>query len=192
MNRGVILLLLYAMTCQCLIRAQNLQESDTVQQVVISKGWSDEAISIGYITAPSVLGLMFISAVLSEWNAGYAGIPAAAMIFAAPPLIFGGGRSVAIPEEVSRPRAKLGWTLYALSIIPTTMALYGFATGEGATIPLTVASGILGSGSIIAMTTYAYARGGTALKMEEQSRISMNLGILPVRGGAVAVLSFRF
>ena len=132
---------------------QVLMEKDTIQPIIISTGWADAAVSIGYITAPSVLGLMFVSALVNEWNAGYLGIPASAMILAAPPIIFAGGRSVDILDVIARPRAKLGWTLYALSIIPTSLALYEFTTDWGATLPLIIASGVLGSASIIAMTT---------------------------------------
>jgi hypothetical protein len=135
---------------------------------------------------------MFVSALINEWNAGYAGIPASIMIFAAPPLIYAGGRSVMIPKEISHPRAKLGWTLYALSIIPTSMALYGFTTDWGATLPLTLASGLLGAGSIVAMTSYAFSRAETARKMETERTASLHLGLAPLEGGALATLVLRF
>ncbi|NOR33142.1 MAG: hypothetical protein GQ579_00530, partial [Bacteroidales bacterium] len=57
---------------------------DTIPINTISTGWADEAVTIGYVTAPSVITLMFISALVNEWNAGYAGIPASVMIFLAP------------------------------------------------------------------------------------------------------------
>ncbi len=174
------------------LNAQQLMEQDSVRKSTVSTGWADEAVTIGYITAPSVLGLMFVSALVNEWNAGYAGIPASVMILAVPPLIFAGGRSVNIPREISNPRAKLGWTLYAISIIPTSLALYGFTTDWGATLPLTIASGILGSASIIAMTTYAFSRAETARKMENVSNTSWNFGISPLAGGALATVSYRF
>jgi len=167
-------------------------EQDSAQQMVISTGWADEAVTIGFITAPSVLGLMFVSALVNEWNAGYVGIPASAMIIAAPPLIFAGGRSVDILHEISHPRAKLGWTLYIISIIPTSLALYAFTTDWGATLPLTIASGILGSASIVAMTTYAFSRADTARKMENASSTSWNFGISPLIGGALATVSYCF
>ena len=165
---------------------------DSVQQMVISTGWADEAVTIGYITAPSVLGLMFVSALVNEWNAGYAGIPASAMILTAPPLIFAGSRSVNIPREISNPRAKLGWTLYAISIIPTSLALYGFTTDWGATLPLTIASGVLGSASIVAMTAYAFSRVETAQKMGDASSASWNFGVSPLVCGALATVAYCF
>ena len=158
----------------------------------ISTGWADEAVTLGYVSAPSVVTLMFVSALINEWNAGYAGIPASVLILAAPPIIYAGGRSVDISREIADPRAKLGWTLYALSIVPTSMALYAFTTDWGATLPLTIASGILGAGSIVAMTSYAFSRAETARKMEEERRISMNLGLSPTPGGAMATVVLRF
>ncbi len=165
---------------------------DTISMGPISTGWADEAVTIGYVTAPSVITLMFVSALINEWNAGYAGIPASAMIFLAPPLIYAGGRSVDISKELSNPRAKLGWTLYALSIIPTSMALYGFTTDWGATLPLTIASGILGTASIVAMTSYAFSRAETAREMETSRSSSLHLGVSPLAGGAMATLVLRF
>jgi len=165
---------------------------DTISTGPISTGWADEAVTLGFVTAPSVITLMFVSALINEWNAGYAGIPASAMILIAPPLIYAGGRSVEISKELSHPRAKLGWTLYALSIIPTSMALYGFTTDWGATIPLTIASGLLGTASIVAMTTYAHSRAETARKMEASRSTSLHLGVAPLAGGAMASLMLRF
>jgi hypothetical protein len=171
---------------------------DTANQDSISTGWADRAVTIGYYGAPVVLGLMFVSALLSEWNAGYAGIPASLGIIAVPPVVFAGGRSVDLPPGVSRPRAQLGWTLYALSVIPASLALYGFSTEWGASMPLTIASGVLGSASIIAMATY------TNLRMEVAGNInnagndsgsanaSWNISISPLPGGALATLSCRF
>jgi len=166
--------------------------TDTVSMGPISTGWADEAVTIGYVTAPSVITLMFVSALINEWNAGYAGIPASVMILMAPPLIYAGGRSVEISKELSHPRAKLGWTLYALSIIPTSMALYGFTTDWGATIPLTIASGLLGTASIVAMTSYAHSRAETARKMEASRSASLHIGVSPLAGGAMASLLLRF
>jgi hypothetical protein len=114
------------------------------------------------------------------------------MIFLAPPLIYAGGRSVEISKEISHPRAKLGWTLYALSIIPTSMALYGFTTDWGATLPLTIASGILGAASIVAMTTYAFSRAESAREMELNKPTSLLLGVSPLAGGALATVVLRF
>jgi hypothetical protein len=167
-------------------------QRDTISMGPISTGWADEAVTIGYVTAPSVITLMFVSALINEWNARYVGIPASAMIFLAPPLIYAGGRSVDISKEISHPRAKLGWTLYALSIIPTSMALYGFTTDWGATIPLTIASGILGTASIIAMTSYAFNRAKTAREMETNRSTSLHLGLAPLAGGALATVVLRF
>ena len=179
------------------LQAQELDQLDTamvdtIAMGSISTGWADEAVTIGYVTAPSVITLMFVSALVNEWNAGYAGIPASAMIFLAPPLIYAGGRSVEISKEISHPRAKLGWTLYALSIIPTSMALYGFTTDWGATLPLTIASGILGTASIVAMTSYAFSRAESARKMEQSKAASLHLGVSPLSGGALATLVLRF
>jgi len=179
------------------LHGQKSEQNDSVQVDIISMGpistgWADEAVTIGYVTAPSVITLMFVSALINEWNAGYAGIPASAMIFLAPPLIYAGGRSVEISKEFSHPRAKLGWTLYALSIIPTSMALYGFTTDWGATLPLTIASGILGTASIVAMTSYAFSRAETAREMETSRSSSLHLGVSPLAGGAMATLVLRF
>jgi len=179
------------------LQGQKSEQNDSVQLYTIlmgpiSTGWADEAVTIGYVTAPSVITLMFVSALINEWNAGYAGIPASAMIFLAPPLIYAGGRSVDISKELSNPRAKLGWTLYALSIIPTSMALYGFTTDWGATLPLTIASGILGTASIVAMTSYAFSRAETAREMETSRSSSLHLGVSPLAGGAMATLVLRF
>ena len=179
------------------VHGQSLDQNDsvhidTISMGPISTGWADEAVTIGYVTAPSVITLMFVSALINEWNARYVGIPASAMIFLAPPLIFAGGRSVDISKEISNPRAKLGWTLYALSIIPTSMALYGFTTDWGATIPLTIVSGILGTASIIAMTSYAFNRAKTAREMETNRSTSLHLGLAPLEGGALATVVLRF
>lgn len=165
---------------------------DTISINSISTGWADEAVTIGYVTAPSVITLMFISGLVNEWNAGYAGIPASVMIFLAPPLIYAGGRSVEISKEIFHSRAKLGWSLYALSIIPTSMALYGFTTDEGPGLPLTIASGILGTASIVAMTTYAFSRAENAREMELNKPTSFHLGISPLAGGALATVVFKF
>lgn len=179
------------------IQAQQLVQndstnSDTITIYSLSTGWADEAVTIGYITAPSVITLMFISALVNEWNSGYAGIPASAMIFLAPPLIYAGGRSVDIRKDILHPRAKLGWTLYAISVIPTSLALYGFTTDWGATLPLTIASGILGTASIVAMTTYAFSRAETAREMENNRLMSLQLGLSPLAGGAKATVVLRF
>ena len=179
------------------LHGQKSEQNDSVQIDIISMGpistgWADEAVTIGYVTAPSVITLMFVSALINEWNAGYAGIPASAMIFLAPPLIYAGGHSVDISKEFSNPRAKLGWTLYALSIIPTSLALYGFTTDWGATLPLTIASGILGTASIVAMTSYAFSRAETAREMETSRSSSLHLGVSPLAGGAMATLVLRF
>jgi hypothetical protein len=174
------------------LSAQVIQEPDIAQAQSISLGWADEAVSIGYVTAPSVLGLMFISTLVGEWNQGYFGIPASAMIIASAPLIFLGGRSVSIPRDIFQSRAKMGWTLYALSIVPTGFALYGFTTDWGSTLPLTIASGILGTASIVAMTTYAFGRAETGREMIKESKTSLNFGIIPIRGGAMASFALRF
>jgi hypothetical protein len=186
MRGKIILILTLFFLSASQIQAQELDQEP------ISTGWADEAVTIGYVSAPSVITLMFVSALINEWNAGYAGIPASIMIFAAPPVIYYGGRSVNISREISHPRAKLGWTLYALSIIPTSMALYGFTTDWGATLPLTIASGVLGTASIIAMTSYAFSRAETARKMELSSTTSLQLGLAPLAGGALATVVLRF
>ena len=194
-NFILILTLLFITTGH--LHGQKLEQNDSVQVDTtlmgpISTGWADEAVTIGYITAPSVITLMFVSALINEWNAGYAGIPASAMIFLAPPLIYAGGRSVDISKEISHPRAKLGWTLYALSIIPTSMALYGFTTEWGATLPLTIASGILGTACIVAMTSYAFSRAEAAREINASRSSSLHLGVSPLAGGAMATLVLRF
>jgi hypothetical protein len=169
-----------------------LQAQQEVQNDSSITGWADEAVAIGYITAPTTICLMFVSALVNEWNAGIVGIPASAMILMAPPLIYAGGRSVNISREIADPRAKLGWTLYALSILPTSLALYGFTTDWGATLPLTIASGILGTASIVAMTTYAYSRAASAREMNREQGSSISMGISPLNGGALATLVYRF
>ena len=191
----LVLILLFFTFFQ--LQAQQLEPDnstmmDSIPTGSLSTGWADEAVTIGYITAPSVIVLMFVSALINEWNAGYVGIPASAMILAAPPLIYAGGRSVDISKDISHPRAKLGWALYALSIVPTSLALYGFTTDWGATLPLTIASGILGSASIIAMTSYAFSRAETAHEMSKNRSSSLNLGIAPLAGGAIATVVFKF
>jgi hypothetical protein len=107
-------------------------------------------------------------------------------------LIYAGGRSVDIRKDLSNPRAKLGWTLYAISIIPTSFALYGFTTDWGATLPLTIASGILGTASIVAMTSYAFSRADTARKMEKSRGTSLQMGLSPLAGGAMATVVWKF
>jgi len=183
-------------TCTCVQAQQPVREDSAIidppPMMPISTGWADEAVTIGYITAPSVISLMFVSALVNEWNAGIAGIPATAMILLAPPLIYAGGRSVDIRKDLSNPRARLGWTLYAISIIPTSFALYGFTTDWGATLPLTIASGILGTASIVAMTTYAFSRAETARSMESNRASSLQLGLSPLAGGAMATVVWRF
>jgi hypothetical protein len=170
----------------------NSSTLDTLSLRSISTGWADEAVTMGYITAPSVIGLMFVSALVNEWNAGIAGIPASAMALLAPPLIYAGGHSVNIRKDISQPRAKLGWTLYAISVVPTSLALYGFSTDWGATLPLTIASAVLGTASIIAMTTYAFSRAESAREMENNRDASLQLGISPLAGGALATVVLRF
>lgn len=172
--------------------AQVLSRPDSVQPMTLSTGWADEAVTIGYVTAPSAVALMFVASLVNEWNSAYIGIPAGLMILAAPPLIYAGGRSVDILHEISHPRAKLGWTLYALSVIPTTFAMYGFASDWGSTIPLTIASAVFGSASIVAMTSFASSRAKTAREMAKESQASLGLGIIPLKGGAMATLSYRF
>jgi len=187
------LFLVYLLLSCLMITAQDEPDPASPQVPEISVGWADDAVSIGYITAPSVLCLMFISALVSEWNAGYFGIPASAMILAAPPVIYMGGRSATVDRGIFQSRARLGWTLYALSIIPTSVALYGFTTDWGATLPLTVASGVLGTASIVAMSTYAYGRSAAATQMINASaRGTLNFGIVPLRGGAMASFTYRF
>ena len=179
-----------------LLQAQELSYDsslvDTFPITSISMGWADESVTIGYITAPATISLMFISALVNEWNAGIAGIPASAMILLAPPLIYAGGRSANILNKISHPRAKLGWTLYAISILPTSMALYGFTTDWGASLPLTITSGILGTASIIAMTSYAFSRAETAREMNKNNSFSLHLGLSPMAGGALATVVLRF
>lgn len=197
MSRKLILLLILWFVAFGKTGAQSplgepVGERDTILVDSLLTGWATQATTIGYITAPSVVGLMFVSALINEWNAGYAGIPASAMILAVPPLLYAGGRSVGISKSVFQSRAKLGWTLYALSIIPTSIALYEFTTGQGATLPLTIASGILGSASIVAMTVYTFSRANFVQELKEQGATSLQLGICPLAGGAMATLVYRF
>lgn len=197
MFRVIISFLVLCMCISISLEAQGTQENipeaqDSLSTMTFSTGWADEAVIAGYVTAPLSLSLMFVSGLVSEWNAGLVGIPASAMILLAPPLIYAGGRSVNIAKDLSHPRAKLGWTLYALSIIPTSLALYGFTTDWGATLPLTLASGILGTASIVAMTTYAFSRAETARKMKTDASTSLRFGISPLSGGALATVVLNF
>jgi hypothetical protein len=185
---GIIAMLLLIYPVQ--VRSQ--LNGDSIPHNIPSTGWADEAVTAGFITAPSVVGLMFISALVNEWNAGYAGIPASVMILLAPPIIYAGGRSVAIPKEISSAGAKLGWTLYIIAVIPTSLALYSFTTDWGATVPLTLASGILGSASIVAMTTYAFSRSKKALESVSSTSGGWSFGIMPMAGGALASVAYRF
>jgi len=190
------LLLLMVFVCSSNLTGQILMEKDTVKQSLnqysLSTGWADEAAGIGYVCAPTVLVLTLVSGVVNEWNAGYFGIPASALILAAPPAIFMGGRSVDISKDIFHPRAKLAWTLYALSIIPTSLALYSYTTGWGASVPLMITSGILGTASIVAMSTYAFARANTARDMKNRPLSTWNFGIAPLQGGAIGMLSYHF
>lgn len=190
-TNALFIILSMLMTC-AILDAQVLTKPDSVQQTTFSTGWADEAVTIGYVTAPSAMALMFVASLVSEWNAAYVGIPAAAMILAAPPIIYAGGRSVNILKDISHPRAKLGWTLYALSVVPTSLAIYGFYTDWGSTVPLTVASAIFGTASIVAMTSYAHSRAKTSRDMESNSYTSLGIGIAPLKGGALATITYRF
>lgn len=174
------------------VHGQTISMPDTGTQYSLSTGWADEAVGIGYITAPSVLVLTLISGVVAEYNAGYFGIPATALMLAAPPVIYMGGRSVDIPREMLHPRAKLAWTLYALSVIPASLAMYSYTTDWGASVPLMIASGVLGSASIVAMTTYAFARAKAAKDLASGSPSAWNFGLSPLSGGALAMVTFRF
>lgn len=172
------------------LSAQNPVVQDTLFEIP-STGWADAAVTIGYISAPATAGLMFVSALVNEWNAGIAGIPATALILAAPPLIYLGGRSVNIPLDINQGRARLGWTIYALSVIPASLALYGFTTDWGANLPLTISSGILGTASIVVMTTYAFGRAKSARNTNPANE-SLNFGFAPLPGGAMLSLNYRF
>jgi hypothetical protein len=185
-----IVFLFFLITAE--LHAQFVTYTDTALSVPVNTGWSDEAVTIGYLTAPTAVILMFVSGLVSDWNAGYVGIPATALILAAPPLIYLGGRSVEISRSLCQPRAKLGWVLYGLSILPAGFSMYSYARGEGINIPLILASGALGSAAIVTMTTYAYARGEYARSVQQEGGVSWNFGLIPVRGGAVACVSFRF
>ncbi|MEN8201557.1 MAG: hypothetical protein ABFS28_03110 [Bacteroidota bacterium] len=190
-TRAFVIILSTLVSC-VILNAQVLTKPDSVPQMTLSTGWADEAVTTGYVTAPSALALMFVASLVNEWNAAYVGIPAAVMILAAPPLIYAGGRSVEILKEISHPRAKLGWTLYALSLVPTSLAIYSFSQDWGSTVPLTIASAIFGSASIVAMTSYAHSRAKTARNMVNNSYSSLGFGIVPLKGGAMATLSYRF
>ncbi len=189
MEKRFMVLLIFCSAC---LHAQIAPVNDTLASGVPSTGWADEAATAGYIAAPSVVGLMFISALVNEWNAGYAGIPASAMILIGTPLIYAGGRSVTLPKESHASLAKLGWTLYIISVIPTSLALYSFTTDWGATVPLTLASGILGSASLFVMSAYASVRSREARSMGTGSASAWSFGIMPLAGGAMASASYRF
>jgi len=188
--KGRIAIILFVMTVG--LQAQLDPNADTALTVTVNTGWSDEAVTIGYLTAPATVVLLFMSGLVSDWNAGYFGIPATALIFAAPPLIFMGGRSVDISRSLHQPRAKLGWVLYGLSILPTGFSIYSYARGEGINIPLILAGGALGTAAIVTMTTYAYSRGEHVRSMQQDQGMSWNFGLAPVRGGAMACVTLRF
>jgi hypothetical protein len=57
---------------------------------------------------------------------------------------------------------------------------------------LTIASGILGTASIVAMTAYAFSRAEFARQITSDSETSLNFGITPITGGAMATLCLRF
>ena len=196
MRQKIILTVILLFFTIGFLQAQEAQNDSSMVNTIllrsISTGWADEAVTIGYFTAPATISLMFVSALVNEWNAGIAGIPASAMILLAPPLIYAGGRSVDIHNGISHPRAKLGWTLYAISILPTSLALYGFTTDWGATLPLIITSGILGTASIIAMTSYAFSRAETAREMNKNSTTSLQLSLSPMAGGAMATVILKF
>lgn len=156
-----------------------------------STGWSEEAITLGYVAAPSAAALMFVSTLITDWNAGYAGIPATSLYILAPPLIWMGGRSVEIPLSQGSARARLGWTLYALAMVPTSLAFYEFTTDWGANLPLTISSTLLGTASILAMTSYATLRKNLATD-PDPAEASLNLGLSPLPGGGLISLSYRF
>jgi hypothetical protein len=186
---GVVLSLVFTWN---FLGAQVIQEQDSIMPMVITTGWADEAVTVGYVTAPSAVALMFVASLLPEWNAGYAAIPAGVMMLAAPPVIYAGGRSVNILKDISNPRAKLGWILYALSVVPTSMAMYSYSSDWGSTVPLTIASAVFGTASIVAMTSYAFSRAKTAREMQEDSQSSLGFGIAPLSGGALATITYRF
>jgi hypothetical protein len=190
LQHSLLLVILWSLSMN--LSGQELPQKDTTIEYSLSTGWADEAVGIGYVTAPSVFVLTFISGVVSEWNSGYFGIPASVLILASPPIIFLGGRSVDISRDLFHPRAKLAWALYALSIIPTSFALYSYTTDWGASVPLMIASGVLGGASIIAMTTYAFARAKTATNMAKETPSVWNFGLAPLRGGALAMVTYRF
>lgn len=192
MRTKVIFIFLGMLISCVVINAQVLNKQDSVAPLTLSTGWADEAVTIGYVTAPSAMALMFVASLVNEWNAAYVGIPAGVMILAAPPLIYAGGRSVDILHDISHPRAKLGWTLYALSVIPTSLAMYSFASDWGSTVPLSIASAVFGSASIAVMTSYAHSRAKTAREMANPAAASLGLGIVPLKGGAMATLTYRF
>ena len=146
MRTRAIFIFLALVMSGVITQAQVRTVQDSVPPFTLSTGWADEAVTLGYVTAPSSLALMFVASLVNEWNAAWVGIPAGVMILAAPPLIYAGGRSVDISFDLSHPRARLGWTLYALSVIPTGLAMYGFASDWGSTVPLSVASAV-GDGS---------------------------------------------
>ena len=186
---GVVLSLVFTWN---FLGAQVIQEQDSIMPMEISTGWADEAVTVGYVTAPTALTMMFVASLLPEWNAGYVAIPAGIMLLAAPPVIYAGGRSVNILKEFSNPRAKLGWILYALSVVPTSMSMYSYSSDWGNTVPLNIASAVLGTASIIAMTSYAFSRAKTAREMQEDGQSALGFGIAPLSGGALATITYRF
>lgn len=174
------------------LSAQESPALDTAISYSLSTGWADEALGVGYVTAPSVFVLTFISGVVSEYNAGYFGIPATILMLTAPPVIYMGGRSVDIKKELVNSRAKLGWALYALSVIPTAMSMYSYTTDQGKSVPLMIASGVLGTASIVAMTTYAFGRAQEARSLDAGMASAWNFGLAPLSGGAIAMVTYRF
>jgi hypothetical protein len=71
--------------------------------------------------------------------------------------------------------------------------MYSYSSDWGSTIPLTIASAVFGTASIIAMTSYAFSRAKTARQMEEDSYgSSFGFGISPLNGGALATITYQF
>lgn len=59
-------------------------------------------------------------------------------------------------------------------------------------LPIMVLLVILGTASIIAMTSYDFSRAETARDLEKNNAASLQLGLSPLAGGAMATLVLKF
>ena len=77
LQHSLLLVILWSLSMN--LSGQELPQKDTTIEYSLSTGWADEAVGIGYVTAPSVFVLTFISGVVSEWNSGLAPLSGGAL-----------------------------------------------------------------------------------------------------------------